>query len=214
MKNKFSVVFKILIVIISFIGILLNIGLYGNFQMLLYFTNLSNIFCFILFSVLLILEITKKIKKNEIYYIIKGNATISIIMTTIVYQLILYTNNKPELFVGHEIATLFVHIIVPLLVWFDYLIFDKNGLFKKIYPFIWCCFLLIYQVFIVIYSSLGGTFIDGSKYPYFYMDISKYGLFNSLLMQVSILFLAILIGYLSLILSKICQLSYSRGKKK
>jgi hypothetical protein len=43
MKNKFSVVFKILIVIISFIGILLNIGLYGNFQMLLYFTNLSKI---------------------------------------------------------------------------------------------------------------------------------------------------------------------------
>lgn len=178
MKEKISLIYKILIVVVSGIGLYLNFKLYSFKTAILYFTNLSNILVFIFYLVGLILYFTKKLKKNDTYYIIKGMITMAITITMFVYQIIL--SGSMNAFVGHEVENAFVHLIVPFLVIFDYIIFGKKGNLKKNYPFIWSFILIVYQLFVIIYSLLGGKFM-GSDVPYPYMDISKNGIWTVIL---------------------------------
>lgn len=175
MKQKISLIYKILIIIVSGIGLYLNFKLYSFKTAILYFTNLSNILVFIFYLVGLILFLTKKLKKNSVYYITKGMVTMAITITMFVYQIIL--SGSMDAFVGHELENNFVHLIVPLLVIFDYIIFGEKGNLKKNYPFIWSLILIVYQLFVIIYSLWGGKFM-GSTVPYPYMDINKNGLWN------------------------------------
>lgn len=178
MKEKISLIYKILIVVVSGIGLYLNFKLYSFKTAILYFTNLSNILVFVFYLVVLILYFTKKLKKNDTYYIIKGMITMAITITMFVYQIIL--SGSMNAFVGHEVENAFVHLIVPFLVIFDYIIFGKKGNLKKNYPFIWSFILIVYQLFVIIYSLLGGKFM-GSDVPYPYMDISKNGIWTVIL---------------------------------
>lgn len=178
MKEKISLIYKILIVVVSGIGLYLNFKLYSFKTAILYFTNLSNIFVFVFYLVGLILYFTKKLKKNDTYYIIKGMITMAITITMFVYQIIL--SGSMNAFVGHEVENAFVHLIVPFLVILDYIIFGKKGNLKKNYPFIWSFILIVYQLFVIIYSLLGGKFM-GSSVPYPYMDVSKNGIWTVIL---------------------------------
>ncbi len=178
MKEKISLIYKILIVVVSGIGLYLNFKLYSFKTAILYFTNLSNILVFLFYLVGLILYFTKKLKKNDAYYIIKGMITMAITITMFVYQIIL--SGSMNAFVGHEVENAFVHLIVPFLVIFDYIIFGKKGNLKKNYPFIWSFILIVYQLFVIIYSLWGGKFME-SDVPYPYMDVSKNGIWTVIL---------------------------------
>ena len=78
MKNKIELLFKFLIVVISFIGIVLNINIFGFNKAILYFTVQSNILVFVFYLVITILMVLNKLKKNELYYILKGIVTMDI----------------------------------------------------------------------------------------------------------------------------------------
>ena len=49
MKEKFSTIYKILIVVITGIGLALNFRLYGFLETIVYFTNISNILVFLFY---------------------------------------------------------------------------------------------------------------------------------------------------------------------
>ena len=156
--------------------------------------------------------ITHKLKKNDFYYMSKGMVTMSITLTYVIYNLLLSNSGTVSIFDNHELETNIVHIIVPLLVIFDYVIFGTKGHLKKNYPYIWSSILIVYQIFIAIYSGLGGRFLNGDKYPYFYMDASKYGLRNVLIS--SLIILVFYIGYGSIIQTLDNKLAEVRAKKK
>lgn len=196
MKNKLSLIYKILIVIVSFIALYLNFKLIPLEKNILYFTIQSNIFCFIFFFIIVILRLLKKEKKNNIYYIIKGMVTMSITITMFVFQMVISTNGL-GIYDGHLLECYLVHIVVPLLVIFDYIIFGEKGNLKKSYPFIWSFILIFYSIFSFIYTLFGGTYINGAKYPYFYMDTDVYGMIgvlrNCLIVYVGFILYGILI---------------------
>lgn len=100
----------------------------------------------------------------------------AITITMLIYQVVIATSGTMDDYVGHELACTFVHFIVPILVMSDYVIFGEKGNLKKNYPYIWSLTLISYVIFDIIYVLQGGTFSDGSIYPYFYMDAEKYGL--------------------------------------
>jgi len=181
MKEKLSLLFKIIIVIVSGIGLFLNFRLLSIRESIIYFTMQSNLLCFILFLGIVILMITKKLKKNDLYYMLKGTATMAITVTMIVYQLLLSGNGGMGAYIGHELECNFVHLYVPLLVIFDYIIFGEKGHLKKSYPFIWSSALIAYLLFDIIYVSLGGRFVGGTTYPYFFMDIEGNGVIFTML---------------------------------
>lgn len=175
MKEKIKLLYRIIIVIVTAIGLYLNFKFLTFEKGMLYFTNLSNLLCLIYFTVLVILMITKKARNSNAHYIIKGMVTVSVTLTMIVYNLLISSSSAASIFENHQLECNIVHIIVPLLVIFDYLIFAEKGHIKKEYPLIWSFVLIAYQAFVVIYTTNGGTFINGATYPYPFMDIDTYG---------------------------------------
>ena len=176
MKDKIKLIYRFLIVIISSIGLYLNFKLFGFKEGVIYFTNISNLLCLIYFTILIILTLTKKLKKNDTYYIFKGMITMAITITMLIYNILLTTDGSMTAFNGHELECNLVHLVVPLMVIFDYIIFGEKGKLKREYPIIWSLVIVLYQIFVLIYISLGGTFIEGAIYPYFYMDVNRFGI--------------------------------------
>ena len=179
MKETIKLIYRFLIVIVSAIALYLNFKLLGFKEGIIYFTNLSNLLCFIYFTILIIMTLLKKVKRNDTYYIIKGMVTMAITITMFIYNILL-TSNGMAVFEGHELECNLVHLVVPLMVILDYIIFGEKGNLKKEYPIIWSLVLILYQIFVIIYVAFGGTFMNGATYPYFYMDINKYGTFGVL----------------------------------
>lgn len=174
MKHKISLIYKILILIVCTISIYLNFEAFTVQGAVIYYTVQSNIICFLFYLVTIILYFTKKLKKNNLYYIFKGFVTIAITITFFVYWIALSSNMSG--YEGHELSCIFAHLIVPLSIMLDYAIFGEKGNLKSNYPFIWSTSLLLYLLFNIIYVLLGGTFYGGSIYPYPYMNVEEYGL--------------------------------------
>lgn len=175
-KEKLSLIYKIIIVIISGLGIYLNIKAFSFPTAFIYYTIQSNIFCFVFFFIIVLLTIFNKLKKNNLYYTLKGMCTMSITITMLIYQFVISKNYGVEIYATNELACVLAHLVIPILVIGDYIVFGEKGNLKKSYPFIWSLTLIFYVIFNIIYVLLGGKFIDGTNYPYYYMNIDKYGL--------------------------------------
>lgn len=193
MKERLSVINKILILIICGSGLAFNFKILGFTNSFLYFTTLSNLFCFIFYLITLILKLFKKLNKNNAYYILKGIMTLSIMLTMIMYYLLYFLGKIPN-FYGHYFISPMLHLITPILVIIDYFTFGEKGNFTKKLPFAWSIFLIIYSIMIIIYSLLGGTF-NGDKYPYDFMNFEKYGLLKVAIVNFILYLLFISYGF-------------------
>lgn len=200
MKKNWSLFFKIFITITSFISIYLNFKAFTIKEAMLYYTVQSNVLCFLFYLVTIILYLSGKLKKNNVYYVIKGFVTMAITVTMFIYQIVIA--NSSNAYQEYELACTFAHLVVPILVISDYLIFGEKGNLKKNYPLIWSISLISYVIFDIIYVMLGGTFQDGSIYPYFYMNIEKYGLLQVMINCFMIYALFVLYGVIVQIIDK------------
>lgn len=191
-KRNIALVYRVVIVVVSAVALFLNFKLFTFKIGILYFTNFSNLLCLLYFSALVICMILKKERNDDLHYIIKGMVTMAITLTMFLYYFIL--NSNAVAFKNHMLECNLVHLVVPLLVIFDYIIFGIKGNLKKNYPFIWSAILFIYQIFITIYMMLGGKFANGDSYPYFYMNVSKYGVLGVFINILIILIVYIVYG--------------------
>ena len=189
--------FKLLILIVSGIRLYLNFRIAPVRYTILYFTIISNLAVFIFYFVALILYLTKKLKREDLYHIIKGMITIDITLTLVVYNLFL---NDIELYQNHSVACAFVHLITPILVILDYIIFGEKGKLKTNYPVYWCLSIVVYGIFCYIYGLLGGKFLDGSTCPYYYMDVNKFGIIGVTIFSITIFTSVLAYGYFVLYL--------------
>lgn len=192
MKEKLSLLYKIIIVIVCGFGIYLNFKAFTVGGAIIYYTVQSNVMCFIFYLVTVILKIAEKLKKNSNYYILKGMVTMAITVTMVVFQFVI-TDSGMTAYAGNELASIMAHIVVPLLVMSDYVIFGEKGNLKRNYPFIWSATLVFYVIFDFVYVALGGRFGDGSIYPYLYMNIEVNGLLKVIISCITIFIL--FIGY-------------------
>ena len=208
-KRKLALLYRIIIVIVSSIALFVNFKLMTFRLGILYFTNLSNLFCLLYFLVLVIEMILGKDKENSLHYIVKGMVTMCITLTMVVYNFILAGDSG--IFKNHMLECNLVHLVVPIMVIFDYILFGKKGNLKKEYVIYWCLGLFGYQVFVMIYSLLGGTFIGGASYPYFHMNTEKYGVFGVFINTLVILIIYVLYG---LLIQKLDNLVGNRKNNK
>ena len=68
MKNKLSLFYKILIVVVSSIALWLNFKIMPFKEGILYFTLQSNLLCCLYYFVITVLKLLKKEVKNNFYY--------------------------------------------------------------------------------------------------------------------------------------------------
>ena len=164
-----SLVLEIAIVLISGISIFINFLLFKDWRGILYYTILSNLFVFIFYGITVIKKLTNKLNKTNKYYILKGLLLLSILCTMCVYNFSVSQSNS--IYDGHPIVSGTVHILVPIIVLIDCLIFGNGKVLKYKYIFQWELTLVFYYLLINIYRIFGGRFLEGKIYPY---DIINY----------------------------------------
>ncbi len=183
------------------LGSALGVGLYlyqteDPVSSLSYFTNQSNLLCVGLFGVLVVRELLGKTNESKVLRFLKGQATVAIVLTGLVFNLML----RPFLLTsdGYDPTTLrdfLVHVSTPLFVFGDFLLFDRRGDVGTYDPLRWMAFPALYWVYTIVYAALGGTFYLSeeatSRYPYFFMNVAEYGPLPILVVALSV----VLIGY-------------------
>ena len=171
-----------------------------SFKPLAYFTYQSNVFVLIYFIINIIYSI-KHIKNHKstssILPKVKGAMTMSITITFLVYHFLLSASDfaMAEPYKGHFISNILLHYIIPVMTIIDFIIFDKRGIYTKKDPLKWLLIPSAYFIFSIIRASIGEPFSGGSRYPYFFIDIDKYGLGTVLTNTILLVIGFLIIGY-------------------
>ena len=193
-------------------GILLNVVHTTSISAILsYYTLQSNIVCLIMFLGIIIAMMSKNnYRTNNIYYLLKGGTIMAILITGITYQIALAPNNfymdiSYTMRTERYWANLLVHVISPILVLLDYVLFDEKGNFKYYYPIIWLFLPLSYVIYVYSYSARGGSFygIGGSReFAYIFLDYNKIGYSGVFKSIIIIAILILLVSYLFVFLDR------------
>lgn len=204
-KNKYvSLFYKIIIVIVGIYGLYKScffsekVGLLEHFS---YYTNISNLVCIIYF-IIYIIKMFVNFNKNIVYNnTLKGTITMAIMITMLVFNFILrpFMTDMDGVMELNSLPNYIVHVIEPLLVIFDYILFDEKGIFKKIDPLKWVIFPFIYWIFICIRAFFASPFTyTSSKYPYFFIDIDMFGIYQVIFNVFLMICAIIILGYMFL----------------
>jgi hypothetical protein len=196
-RKTAQVIFNILIIVCAFLGIGIFIVQSDTAMILSAFTTQSNLLCVVAAVLTLVRECGNK-KNGGGYTLFKGMALTSILLTFFITALVL----KP--FFGRTatattalfsvLADNLLHVVVPLLMFADFVLFEEKGKIKAWHPTFWAVFPLYYVGYTALYRALGGVYRFGSgnaKFPYFFFDYETYGV-----KTVGIWFLLIAIGFI------------------
>ena len=150
----------------------------GNGTALNFYTLQSNLWVFILELVLLVLTIIEDVKQvsiiKEKMVVLKFVMTVAILVTFIVYWSMLapYVAQKNVL----ALSNVILHAISPILMLVDFLVFDREYTFKKNNVYLTIIPLLYYLIFAMVRAEISDTvFTQGSRYPYWFIDIDTFG---------------------------------------
>ncbi len=196
-------VYRGLLAILGIIGVSMQLYQDG-FGMLLYYTVLSNI---LVFSFLLYLISWERkngsINQNNPLLVQKAAVTMAITITFLVYHFLLAPKVKPEDY--YNIRNFIVHYIVPVGLICDTLILDKVKVYRWFSPFVWTALPLAYFVFAIGNGLFLKWPIPGSEdspFPYFFINMNKYGGLTVLKNALVILLAYVAVGYLLVFLKR------------
>ena len=191
MSKSVSIIYKIIGAILVAYGIAINlVGSTNALELMSYFTMISNLMVVAVLSLgtLVLLKVVKI--DVSLFRKIKGATIVATILMMVVYNFILIPFMRINIpsYQIYSIKDIFIHLLSPIIILADYLLFDEKGLFEYRDAFSFMYYLLIYFVYLIIYELLGGRFIVSGVetiYPYFFLNIEVQGiwltLFNILL---------------------------------
>jgi hypothetical protein len=211
-RNKiFAMIFRLFALLFSIWGILAITGVFKNAfnpVALLAYTIQSNILTAIFFGILLtrtvLCVMSKKNHPSSIekpygfFPRLSAFVSVAIFVTMVVFWLILAPSfqgaNMIRLLALDNLA---VHLITPLLMLIDYILFTERGKLKKYDPLL--CAIIPYAYLLeamtlglthtVKYDSLG----IHSYYPYMFLDIDRFGAWVILMILAITLFFLLII---------------------
>ena len=213
-KNRTTqLIFQSIYIGIAIIAILASLGLFEmsyRWDFYVHFTNLSNYLC----AILMFLELRDTAKKQidsyvTTYPMIKFIALLGILLTFIIYNFVLAKQRElEEIFV---VSSVTLHMILPVMFTLDYILFYEHGKLKWYYPIVASVFPLLYAVFIYIHAAIlnfdSSIYFPGRTdpfiYPYFFLNLDKYGVVG-VIKNITIIFIVFMVfGYIILFADKI-----------
>ncbi|PCE15752.1 hypothetical protein AUC47_12855 [Microbacterium sp. SZ1] len=69
-----------------------------------------------------------------------------------------------------------IHIVTPVLLIVDWLLFVPKGAFRWGDPVLWTLIPYAYLAWAFVYGALGGEFVTGQRYPYPFVDVDALGI--------------------------------------
>ena len=204
-----QLIYRVIFISLSFIGILNSFGLLGgtiNLDCLVYYTNLSNYLCFVV-MLIVVISTYKHIKNgdltgnNTIINKLKFYSTIIILVTFLVYNVLLTDNMFGKGW--NNLGNLLFHILLPLMFVFDHILFDKHHSLAWYDPLCSTILPLIYVAFILIRGALLPVDFNGTIYPYFFLNVNEIGIGMVCLWVLVLLAIFIIIGYIFYLYDKV-----------
>lgn len=196
--KRYSVASKVLIAFFAFTGIILQTGITeGTFRVVMFrmFTNLSNLMCgiYFLIAALVIAADKKRDGGNSPLPLFKGVCTMSITLTGVVASAVVASEYDAH--TAYGIATVLLHIVTPVLILCDWLIFDTKGRWKRTAPLWWLTVPYAYFVFIMVTANIMEK-DSKMRFPYPFLNYEQTGI-PFLVMAVAIMTVFYVgIGYL------------------
>ncbi|MDE6208904.1 MAG: Pr6Pr family membrane protein [Lachnospiraceae bacterium] len=192
-----------------------------NINMLSYFTIQSNILCFLVMLASAIHTIVCILKDKELKYLralsfFRGMAFLVITITFFTYSIVLtqtgFTMGNVTTH-GLTINDLFVHYMIPIMTWIDFVFFQPKPSFKKLDPIKWLGAPFLYFIFILIrgkYFYTSKTLVGIKRYPYYFLDVGTYGYLYVLRYAFIFLIACIVMGYVIWLLDFSMGLFYTK----
>ncbi|NDO45612.1 Pr6Pr family membrane protein [Clostridium sp. MD294] len=177
-KSVKKTLYRLFLVIGCGIGLFIKLGLYQGkikWYTLMYYTNWSNFFVFVLFLFLLLFPEYNNSKK---LLNIKGGVTMMMLLTGFIYHFLLNGRdfNMEPITTTKGLGSFLLHYYTPFLVFLDWILWDKKGMFFQKAAFFWTIIPYIYMVLIFCIASKG-SFIpnQNTSYPYKFIAVDLLG---------------------------------------
>ncbi len=184
-NRVFALVWRILGFVITTTGLTFLFVSPNAPQMWVYFTIQTNIFAAILFAILIIktaIQIkTDGTKGNpaNIHPVLHIGIVFFITITMVVYWTMLswqafsMGNGEPNPL--GLIGSYIVHGLAPLWLLVDFILFVPHSKINYRSAIWWLIYPIAYTLFVLAHAAIFGEFLNGSRFPYFFMDIDKLG---------------------------------------
>ena len=190
LEERLAFVYRCVLIIICAWCLLLNLFTQdGKFDtgMLIFFTIISNILCFIFIIIIVInsiitssnKELNKIEGKTKVLTRVRGAVTLMITVTFLIYHFVLIPQATAvgSAFDFFGLPNVLAHYVVPIMMILDWLLFEKKNSYRPYDPLLWLIFPIVYFVIILIRGYFGGIIkMIGSKYPYFFIDVDALGM--------------------------------------
>lgn len=185
----------------------------GNLGLLQYFYMLTALFIIIYYAVLDWWYIDDTKKENTcVVPILKGMLTVTALFTMVISHFVISKGHIPIF----EEATpdLQLKYIIPIMIFIDWLLFDKKGGYKAFFPLVWCLPAILYTSYIYISVIALKTPVGSSgMYPYTFFDYQTNGVSQTIMILLAFAIINIAIGYIIFGLDKLStKLSMSLKK--
>lgn len=212
-RRPAALVYRLLAVVLIATGIIRLGGLFSGAPVgstFLFFTGQSNVLCLAWMLFMLIATI-RDLALHGAHGVTAPSPRLgaAVMMTITVTMLIYVVLLAPESFrqTGggsrpFGLTDDLVHIVTPILLIGDWLLFNPKGRLRSHDPLLWTIPPYAYLVFAYSWVALGGDFGEGRAYPYPFMDVDLHGVGGVALWIIALSVALVMVGYLYLALDR------------
>ncbi len=186
--RKFTdrIIFRFVLLMMCAISLVLHFKIDDeifNSEEFSYFTVQSNIFCFVMITVLVLRELHGKSLTTSVIVYFHGMATAAILSTAYIYHFFESVNKyslEQNGIISIPAMDLFGHYVVPLLFVTDWFLFRPKGLVQRNYIFKWLAFPIVYLLCFLSRCTFNEetAFRKVEKFPYYFLDYETLGPVN------------------------------------
>ena len=148
----------------------------GPAEFWIYFTVQSNLLLIAVFAVLLVRTWRGADADEALLAPVKGAATLYIVITGTVFNLLLANPASPfyqEQKESHYLwDSVLLHLVTPVAAVLDWLLFGPRGTLRPRHAVVWLAYPLGYLAFALIRGAL---VTGGTRYPYPFLDVGAFG---------------------------------------
>jgi hypothetical protein len=149
-----------------------------NVGAILYYTIQSNLWVMLTTAVYLALSVAGVSVHFRVLEVARFAVLVGITITFLIFWAVLAPKMEKEYLLSMN--NVLVHTLVPLLFIADFFLFDRIAPLHAV-EVLWSLVMpLCYLLFSIVHAAVNPNlrFQDGSRYPYFFLDVDKYGWFG------------------------------------
>lgn len=179
-----ALAFRTVAVVVVATGVIRLLDLFTpdpSWRTMLYFTAVTNVIVLVWLTIVAVATARDLVRRGargltnpspEFH----GAVLMAVTVTMLVYTVVLVpTLTQDPTYEAYTLTDSLVHVVAPVLVVLDWLLFTPKGRMRWRDPLLWALLPLGYLAFAFVFGALGGEFEPGVSYPYPFMDVATLG---------------------------------------